>query len=277
MAFLNYLKRAVSFILRGLQKPVYSDLHIHYLKPNERLNGKKIIVTGGGKGLGYAMAKRFVSEGAEVLISGRNEEQLKKSANDLQCHYLVLDMQNVAGFSDFISQADEIMSGLDILVNNAGISLHEKDYDAVTTESFDAQINTNLRGPFFLSQHFVEHLIDKNKSGNVLFISSETGTTVDLRPYGWTKAAVNSMVQGLAYRFKNEDIRINAICPGVTASSMTGYKEDGNLFVNGKNNRIYLPDEIAETATFVVSDVAKLINGQIIVLNEGRTINARWK
>ena len=278
MSIKTYLRRGISYVLHGqTEKRIISDLHIHYFSPAHKLEGKKIIVTGASRGLGYAMAKRFVDEGAQVLITGRNEESLKKVSEELHCFYQILDMNDVKQFEPFIIKAADQLHGLDILVNNAGISLHEKDYNYVTPESFDSQINTNLRGPFFLTQQFVQYLQNENKQGSVLFISSETGTTVDLRPYGWTKAAINSMVQGLAYRFRNEGIRINAICPGVTASDMTGYKADGNLYEAGIHNRIYLPEEIAETAVFILSETSKLLNGQILVCNEGRTINARWK
>lgn len=278
MSIKTYLKRGFSYVLHGQKESkIVSDLHIHYSLPSQRLEGKRIIITGGGRGLGYAMAKRFVCEGAQVLISGRNEELLKKASCELHCFYQLLDMNDVGMFQSFILEAANKLHGLDILVNNAGISLHEEDFNYVTPDSFDAQINTNLRGPFFLTQQFIQYLYNEKISGSVLFISSETGTTVDIRPYGWTKAAVNSMVEGLAYRFKNEGIRVNAICPGVTASDMTGFKADGNLYAMGINKRIYLPEEIAETAVFILSDSSQLLNGQILVCNEGRTINARWK
>lgn len=276
MSVKKYIKRGISYILHG-QPHVVSDLHIHYSASNQRLKEKRIVVTGGTRGLGFAMAQKFISEGASVLITGRNEELLKEKSLQLSCAYLVLDMQRTEFFDDFISNACRVLGSIDVLVNNAGVSLHERDYSEVTQNTFDIQINTNLKGPFFLTQKFLNYMIENKRRGNVLFVSSETGTTVDLRPYGWTKAAVNSMVQGLAYRVKDEGIRINAICPGVTATEMTGYQGDDNLFVRGVNKRIYLPEEMAETATFLISDIASLINGQIIVCNEGNTINARWK
>ena len=102
--------------------------------------------------------------------------------------------------------------------------------------------------------------------------------TVDERPYGLTKAAINSLVQGLAYRYIKEGIRINAVAPGVTSSDMTGYKSEGNLYLqNHSTNRVFLPEEIAEIACFLLSDVSNLLNGQILYANEGNTINARWK
>lgn len=118
----------------------------------------------------------------------------------------------------------------------------------------------------------------EKRKGNVLFVSSETGETVDWRPYGFTKAAVNSVVQGLAYLFIEDGIRINAVAPGVTASDMTGIKAEGNLYYEGNAlNRVYLPEEVAETACFLLSDASGCISGQIITCNNGKTINARWK
>lgn len=273
----NKIKRAAKYIIYGV--PQYDvKAEIHYLSPSNKLSGKKIIVTGGGKGLGAAMANKFVSEGASVLISGRNEKILKEKAEQIGCKYLTLDVQDTNSFDKFIHDADRILGGVDSLVNNAGISLHEPTFFDVTSETFDTQIATNLRGGFFLTQSFTKLLLHEKRKGNVLFISSETGETVDIRPYGFTKAAINSMVQGLACLFVKDDIRVNAVAPGITASDMTGLKADGNLYLEcNAINRVYLPEEVAETACFLLSDVSGCISGQVIVCNNGRTINPRWK
>ena len=277
MSFKQYLKRGARFIIKGVPTKNITA-HIAYLQPDGRLKGKKIIVTGGGKGLGAAMAAKFVSEGASVLISGRKEADLKATADKIGCRFLTLDVQDSFALDRFIQDADEILGGADCLVNNAGISLHESTFFDVTPETFDAQIATNLRGGFFLTQSFTKILLKEKRKGNVLFVSSETGETVDIRPYGFTKAAVNSMVQGLACLFVKDGIRVNAVAPGITASDMTGFKADGNLFLAGNaTERVYLPEEVAETACFLLSDASGCISGQVIVCNNGKTINPRWK
>ena len=275
MSLINYIKRGFKYVLHGIPTTNVTA-NITYSSPHETLCGKKIIVTGGGSGIGYAMAKKFKEEGAQVLIAGRNEDKLIKCSKELDCHYLLLDVTKVETFESFINNANKILGGANCLVNNAGRSLHEKSYADVTPESFDKQINTNLRGGFFLTQKFVNMLLSQNQEGNILFVSSETGDTVDIRPYGWTKAAINSMMKGFAYKLASMNIRVNAIAPGVTTSEMTGFKEEGNLYYkNGATKRVYLPGEVAETAAFLLSDLSKCISGQIIVLNNGKTINFR--
>ena len=278
MSFKTKLKHAVSFLLHGAPKKTF--VNISLLQPNQQLLGKKIVVTGGGRGLGYAMAKKFLAEGAEVLIAGRNEKTLQNSAHKLGCSYLVLDVQQTDSFPLFIEEANRLLGGLDALVNNAGISLHEDGFLAVSPDEFDAQFNTNLKGAFFLTQCFVKFCQQQKREGikNVLFVSSETSTTVDERPYGLTKAAMNSLVQGLAYRYVNAGFRINAVAPGVTVSDMVGIRTDGDLTCDyNVTGRFYLPEEVAEVASFLLSDVSNCLNGQILVCNEGKTINARWK
>lgn len=277
MEFKSIIKRALLYIVKGV--PIYhTTAQIRYLSASQKLKDKRVIVTGGGRGLGYAMAKKFVEEGASVLIAGRNEQTLKDSSQKIGCQYEVFNVSDVASHVQFLNKAEKLLGGLDCLVNNAGISLHELDYSAVTPESFETQINTNLKGPFFLTQQFVRRIKDLQQSASVLFISSETGETADERPYGWTKAATNSMVKGLAYRLAPNGIRVNAVAPGVTASDMTGLKEDGNMYAsNSPSGRIYLPEEVAEVASFLLSDVSGCISGQVITCNNGKTINARWK
>lgn len=276
MGIKSKIKHSISFLLHGEAKPIYAN--IHYLAPNEHLKDKKIVITGGGRGLGFAMAKKFVSEGAQVLIAGRNEQTLKQSAADINCQYLPLDVQDTTSFKTFLDKADKILGGVNVLVNNAGVSLHEPTFFDVTPETFDKQVDTNFKGAFFLTQEFIKHLKANGSTGNVLFVSSETGDTMDFRPYGFTKVAVNSMVQGLAYLFRKEGIRVNAVAPGITASDMTGVKVDGNLDAGEyATGRYYLPEEVAETAAFLISDASGCVSGQIITCNNAQTVNARWK
>ncbi|MBQ0025377.1 MAG: SDR family oxidoreductase [Bacteroidales bacterium] len=271
MSLINIIRK-----IRKNRKEVSAD--IYYTLPDNLLASKKIIITGGGRGLGLAMAQKFVSEGAEVLISGRNEATLKDAADAIGCKYLKLDVTKPDTFCDFINEADSMLRGVNVLVNNAGISLHEPSFFDVTEESFDAQMATNFKGPFFLAQRFLELLKKEERKGSVLFISSETGETADFRPYGFTKAAINSMVQGLAYLFSRDGIRVNAVAPGVTASDMTGFSANGNLaYSSNRLGRVYLPEEVAETACFLISDVSGCISGQIITCNNAGTVNARWK
>lgn len=275
MKLKSRIKHLLSFLLHGETKPIYAK--ISYLSPNSQLAGKKIVITGGGRGLGYAMAKKFVAEGAEVLIAGRNEKTLQKSATELNCQYLTLDVQDTSSFKGFIEKGDKMLGGINCLVNNAGISLHEAGFLDVSPEQFDAQVNTNLKGCFFLTQEFIEYSKGKEEMKNILFTSSETSMTVDERPYGLTKAALNSLVQGLAYRYVNDGYRINAVAPGVTVSDMVGGDTNGDLRYGNITHRYYLPEEVAEVASFLLSDASNCLNGQILVCNEGKTINARWK
>lgn len=265
------------YIIKGT--PIQQTIaEISYLAPSETLKNKKIIITGGGSGLGLAMAKKFTQEKAEVLIAGRNEKKLQDAAQKLGCKYLKLDVTDCCSFKSFMERADHELGGINTLVSNAGVSLHEKSFFDVTPETFDIQVNTNFKGVFFLAQHFISYLKEKNKKGNLLFISSETGSTVDCRPYGYTKAAINSMTKGLANLFAKDGIRINAIAPGITASEMTGLSSEGNIYYTGNIiERVYMPEEVAETASFLISDAAGCISGEIITCNNAKTVNPRWK
>lgn len=254
---------------------MYIIPNISFIKPNERLRGKIIILTGGSSGIGASMAKRFTQEGAQVLIVGRNEIALKEISDGLGCKYLVFDLNKIEDIPVFFDKAEKMMGKFNVLVNNAGISLHEKTFFDVTPTSFNVQLTTNLEAPLFLTQEFIKRL---ENGGNILFISSEAGDTVDNRPYGYSKGAINSLVKGLANVFKKENIRINAVSPGITASKMTGIKSDGNLYAGDYGSgRFYLPEEIAEVATFMICDASNCISGQIITCNNAQTVNPRWK
>lgn len=276
MSLKNYIRRGLQYAIHGVPTQ-HTTANITYTSPNQVLSNKKIIITGGGRGIGLAMARKFVSEGASVLIAGRNEDTLKASAAEIGCQYLKLDVQDTSSFNVFVDKADKMLGGANCLVNNAGISLHEKTFMDVTPESFDVQINTNFKGVFFLTQKFIQLLLNNDREGEVLFMSSETSHTADIRPYGLIKASINSLVKGLAASYASKGIRINAVAPGITASDMTGFKTDGNLYwKTNATKRIYLPEEVAECACFLLADVSGCISGEILTCNNGKTINTRW-
>lgn len=277
MSWKEKLFRGIRYIIHGVPTQ-YVTAEVICSAPHQILANKKIVITGGGRGLGFAMAKKFVAEGASVLIAGRNENVLRESAEKLQCQYLTLDVQDVVNFDSFLKQANEKLGSIDCLVNNAGISLHEPSFTDVTVESFDKQIGTNLKGSFFMAQKFIQMLLNEKRQGSILFMSSETSHTADIRPYGLTKAAINSLVKGLASMYASHGIRVNAVAPGITTSDMTGFKADGNLYLKANaTGRVYLPEEVAECASFLLSDCSGCVSGEILTCNNGKTINARWK
>ena len=261
----------------GLFKPTYKmTAKVFFLEPNKRLKGKRIIITGGSRGLGYAMAKKFTAEGALVLITGRDEMSLKKAAESIGCLYYVYDVSDFEKMDDFIRDADAMLGGANVLINNAGISLHEGNIRNVRESQFDSQFNINLKGAYFLTQKFLLKYEEKGRTnGCVLFVSSERGQHVDDLPYGIIKAAINSLTQGLSKMLIKNNIRVNAVAPGITATDMTGRTVDNLYAGNYSTGRYYLPEEVAEIACFLVSDAAGCLSGQILVCNNGKSVNYR--
>lgn len=248
------------------------------------LKGRNIVITGGGSGIGLAMAKKFASEGANVIISGRNEEKLKKAVEEIgaNAQYAQFDVTEVTNDKTFLEKCKSMFNGaVDCLVSNAGLSLHENVFTNVTVEGFDKQFNTNMRGNYFLCKAFLEmKLSEKADNASLLVTTSETGDQAYDIPYGMTKAALNSMVRALSRRVYKSGIRVNAIAPGVTLSEMTSSyasAEDGNLYRDCASGRTFLPEEVAEVACFLLSDASKCISGEIIHTNAGNHLNPFWK
>lgn len=283
MGYKKIIRKIARFILSS-QPTTFVDVKVGQIRSGETLKGKKIVITGGGSGLGLAMARKFISEGASVIISGRNENKLEKATNELgeNSHYLVYDVCDVQNCGKFLTQSSEILNGLDILVCNAGISLHENIFSNVTEEGFDRQFDTKFKAGYFLGKAFIEmKLADKNKStdSELLYISSETGNQCYDIPYGLTNSAVNSMVAAFSHRVYKKGIRVNAIAPGVTLTDMTkDYADsgDGNLWRDCSSGRVFLPEEVAEVACFLLSGASKCISGEVIHCNAANHRKVFW-
>lgn len=277
MSAKTYLKRVLRYIIKGVPNN-YITVITKQTSPNNVLSGKRIIVTGGGRGLGFYIAKRCIAEGAEVLITGRNEDTLKESVKTLgnNCKYSVFDVQHVENIPKFFEEATIKFNNkkIDCLVSNAGISLHEGNFRNVTEDNWNKQLDTNLKGNYFLVSSFIKYLEkQEDTTGNIVVISSERAKRADDIPYGLTKVATNSFVQGIASKVIDKNIRINAVAPGITVSDMTKFKRDENLYVEWQNNhRIFLPEEVAEVVNFLLNDVSNCISGEIITCDQGNYI-----
>ncbi len=259
-------------------------VNVSQINYGEILKNRNIVITGGGKGIGFAIAKKCISEGANVVITGRTEKTLKEATEELgkSCKYVVFDISKVEEMKKFLSMCEDKFNGkIDSLISNAGISLHENIYKNVTIEGFDKQFNTNLRASYFLAKEYLEYL-ERNKSenGNLIFISSETGNQCYDIPYGLTKAALNSLTRALSRRVYKNNIRVNAIAPGVTVSDMVKDYVDidsENMYRKCASDRVFLPEEVAEVACFLLSDASKCISGEIIHCNAGNHLSVFWE
>lgn len=274
----QYLKRGFKYIIMG-QPHIHTTAQIAIKDPSNILADKRILVTGGSKGIGYAMAKKFVAEGAKVMITGRNEEVLKQAAVEIGCLYWCMDVSDTASVRKQYLEADRKIGGFNCLVNNAGISLHEKSFLDVSEEQFDSQFSINLKGGYFLTQLFTQKCKDEKRDNcKVIFMSSQRGTFVDDIPYGLTKATINSLVQGLAYDLIGYGIRVYGLAPGATMTDLIGEDTQGNLYYEiNRSKRLYLPEEVAEIAVFLLTDMANCLSGNILVCDEGRSINTYKK
>ena len=253
---------------------------IAFTTDSERLKGKRIVIVGGTRGVGLHIARKCQDCGAEIVIIGRNEETLQKASSQLgNCKYIRYDITDFGNLQGLIDQLDFLLGGqhADSLVYNASLYLHEHNGMEVTQEGFDRQFETNLKAPFFLSQYFIKYLMKASiKPANLLFISSEMGLYCSDVPYGLGKASLNSLVEGLARRYVNDGIRVNAIAPGVLSNEASDVTKDDLYRKYSCGQRFIMPEEVAEVASFILSDASNCITGAVIPCNQGNHLRCDW-
>lgn len=270
----EYVKRGITYVISGVPQKIVK-VPVAQIQYGGILEGKKILITGGSRGLGYAIAKRCLEEKAVVTITGRSKEVLEEAKKSLgnpeNLFVFEHDVRQYDKDDELILNAGRAMNGIDCLINNAGVSVHNIDYSNCTEEQWDRQMDTNLKGVYFLTQAYMKYYEEVGKkSGKIINMVSERGLYGDDVPYGMAKRALISYTEGLARKLILKGVRVNAIAPGVTATEMTGYDPEDNLFRRyAVGRRVLLPEEIAEVAIFMISDASNCISGQVIACNEG--------
>lgn len=253
----------------------YTQVNISQINYGRILNGKKILITGGSSGIGLAIAKKCLLEGATVLITGRNESKLQyvvDSINSKFLKYLVWDISQIDLFEKKISETKRLLGGgIDILVNNAGI-LSPVTFPNVTEEMWDTVYSTNSKGLFFLTQGICNiWLTNKQVNKQVINISSAGGFVGATYPYRMTKWDIVGLTQGLGRKLAAHGIIVNGVAPGRIATEMQACSDplenvyDPASFVQ----RYGLPEEVAELVIFLMSNASNFIVGQTIICDGG--------
>lgn len=242
------------------------------------LYGKRALITGGTSGIGYAVARAYLKCGASIIITGRNEEKLRNKKDEL--------LKNTNKRSDAVdilkldiaSKSIEIENVLntlkdvnvDILVNCAGI-LRGDIFGYTKGEDFDAILDTNLRGTYFVSQYISNQMIEKDIKGNLLMIASSSSLRPANSPYILSKWGIRALTVGLAKQLISNGIVVNGIAPGPTATPMLGIIESNSDLSLPQNpsKRLLTVEEIANFAVFLVSDMGRMIVGDILYMTGG--------
>lgn len=278
--FLQKLPIIVTSLISIIRFGGYTKVNISVTHPGGTLNNKRILITGGGSGIGLAIARKAINEGASVLITGRNPQKLKEAADSVKgcaLSYLVWDISETSSFNKNYETAMELLGGsVDILVNNAGV-LMGGAFPHITEEIWDTTYAINSRGLFFLTQHICSYWMkeDPKKIRKVINISSQGGFVGATYPYRMTKWDIAGFTQGLGAQLANRGIIVNGIAPGVVVTNMqkSCQAQKKNAFYNNNScKRFALPEEIAELAGFLMGDSSNFIVGQTIVCDGGFSI-----
>ena len=273
MSLLGKTKGMVKAILNSIQPKTIIHANVSKLAPNEMLKGRCALITGGTSGIGYAIAEAFIEAGAKVVITGRSQSKLDKAVEQLShygtCCGIVMDVTKVETIQDCFNDSVSKYGKIDILVNNAGVS--GASIADATPEKFDAVVDTNLKGVFFLSQYAGKFMVKNGIHGNILNISSASSIRPAACAYTISKWGVRGFTQGLARTLLPYGITVNALAPGPTATPLLKKNSDADdiALPVTPSGRYALPCEIANMAVVLVSDMARLVVGDTVFMTGG--------
>ena len=240
---------------------------------NELLKGKNALITGGNSGIGFAIAKDFIANGAKVIICGRNKDKLATASKELgeKSAWLSLDVTDTKNLSMSFDKAVELFPEhrIDIVVNSAGIGAKSGMMD-LNEDEYDAIMNTNAKATFFMVQTAGKYMIQNNVKGHILNVSSSSALRPAWSAYEMSKWAVRGFTLGAADILAKHGIVVNAIGPGPTATPMLGMGDDESIYIDSTcNKRCAMPNEIASLATYMCSDMGNMIIGDTFYITGG--------
>jgi NAD(P)-dependent dehydrogenase (short-subunit alcohol dehydrogenase family) len=243
-----------------------------------RLSGKVAIITGGGSGIGKAIARAFVREGANVVIAGRDGKKLEAAATGIgsDCLAVSIDVSDASGVQKLVDAALGKFQRINVLVNNAAVLL-PGTAESLSEEDFDQTFAINVRGLWLLSRAVLPHMRASNSGGGSIVNIASVLSMVGARnrvAYAASKGAVMAMTKAMALDHAAENIRVNCICPGIVATEMV---EKFNTDEAARRQREAMhpmgrfgqPEEVASAAVFLASDESGWMTGSVLTVDGG--------
>ena len=244
------------------------------------LKGKSGIVTGGGSGIGRAIAKGLVQAGAEIVIAGRNKEKLEKAVSEIgkfggPVVPVQADISKIGDIKNLVGRTVKEFGKIDFLFNNAGIIRRSSSED-FSEKDWDETININLKGPFFLAQAVAKVMISQKRKGKIINTSSLIAVQGGKRvpSYAASKGGLNQVTKSMANDWAKYNILVNAIGPGWVKTELTELLQKDKDRFNEITSRIPLgrwadPEDLIGAAVFLASDASDYITGQTIFVDGG--------
>jgi meso-butanediol dehydrogenase/(S,S)-butanediol dehydrogenase/diacetyl reductase len=253
------------------------------------LTGKVALITGGGRGLGAAIVKRFVNDGAKVCISGRRKEKLEQTAAAYPAGSVAVcpgDVSRVEDVAEMVKAALDIAGKIDVLVNNAATDNKGKVTD-LAPEAWKRVIDVDLTGPYLVMREVIPHM-QKAGGGSIINIASLGGTRClpELPAYCTAKAGLIMLTKQVALDYGPSNIRCNAVCPGgidtelldemiVPLAKNLGTDKAGALAYFSQDvpiRRVSKPDEITGLCSYLASDDSSFMTGSALLIDGGAHI-----
>lgn len=267
---IGVFKKRIERFLESRKKIVAVQVPVLF---SELLKGKKALITGGSRGIGLEIALAFVRAGADVVITGRDREQLDKALANIRevnstAHIstLILDICDTESFADKLKGIGQF----DVLVNNAGY-VGGGVFGTTTREAYDKTLETNLRGAYFISQYVSRIWIQSGIKGNILNICSASSLRPGESPYILSKWGLRALTVGMARSLIKYGIVVNGIAPGCTNTQK--FSRDGNI-ANHRNpsGRLVTAVEIANMSVVLVSSLCRMVVGDVLYMTGGGAI-----
>ena len=268
IGFLKMVVRGVSRAASGT--PARIPVYVPVLQ-NELLKGRTALITGGNGGIGFAIADAFLRAGAKVIISGRNKEKLNDAVTRLSSKGSVscvqLDNTKPDSFGALLSE----IGTFDILVNNAGY-VGGGSFGNTSESEYDAVLDTNLKGTYFLSQEVARCWTENDTHGNILNVCSASSLRPGDSPYILSKWGMRSLTVGMAKRLIKHGIVVNGIAPGITDTDRFTHGEKDIGKQSNPSGRMVTKEEIANMAVILVSPLCQMVVGDILYMTGGGAI-----
>ena len=277
-SFISNIKRLLSSV-----RPVQVTLENKVASLGSLLDGKVAVVTGASRGIGFAIAKTFVNQGATVIAVARNQTNLEKARIAIDSNRFIpvaFDLTEIDDFPKLMAQIKDAVPAkpINVLVNAAGIKNgQEERYWLFTPSEFDDVVKVNVKAPFFLSRMIAEGMINNNVKGHIVNVIGIKGSIPEASPYSISKFGLMSMTQGMARMMAPKGIVVNGISPGATITDMSGLPKDNHYYNGTPNGRAADPQEIANIALFLVSGMADNMVGAVLVCDGGEMLQYQNK